>query len=103
MSVMSLASGMVDSRAKWAGCDGLPPCGTCSFAWFDAGVAQRGGLAGDTLVIRPASSILVEIVGRTGLMAGDTVRTGRRSGRLIVIESGDGPDGGYDGVCARWG
>ena len=90
------------SRAKWAACDGVPASGTCSLAWFDDGAAETGGLVGDTLVvIRPESSTLVEFSGVTGLNA---VRTGRRSGRLVVSESGDGPHGGgYDAVCARCG
>lgn len=71
----------------------MPACETCSLAWFDEGVAERGALVGETLVIRLESSILVEISGGTGLLVGDTVRTGRRSGRLVVSESGDGPDG----------
>ena len=103
MSVTSLAgggggSGMGCSLSKLAACDGVPACELCSLAWFDEGDAETEVSVGDTLVIRPASSILVEFTGETGSNA---VRMGRRSGRLVVSESGDGPHGGYDGAYAR--
>ena len=103
MSVMSLESGIVCSRAKVGARDGVPAFEPCSLAWFDEFAAERGDLVGDTLVISLESSILVEISGGTEVLVGDTVRTGRRSGRFVVSESGDGPDGGYDGVCGRCG
>ena len=94
---------MACSLARLAACDGVRASRTCSLAWSDERVAETGGLVGDTLVLRREPSILVETSGMTGTMVGDVVRTGRRSGRLVDSESGDGPDGGYDGVCARGG
>lgn len=98
---MSLGvGGTAGSRAKWAACDGLLAGEICILGWFDGGDAEEGVLVGDTLVLRLESSILVEFTGETG---SNVVGAGRRSGRLVVSESGDRPHGGYEGVCARRG
>lgn len=103
--MVSLASGMACSRASTSSRAGSFASGFCCLASFDedAAAVVKGSLVGDAVLERLKSSGLVEAPGGTGAMAGDVVRVGRRSGSLVILESGDGLVCGWDGAYARCG
>lgn len=65
--------------------------------------AGSGFLIGDTGLLRPKSSILVEAPGETGSRIRDAVRKGLKFVGLVVSEGDKWTFGGYDGVRARCG